>query len=298
MYHQTRRKIYFFQHRKTPMKSLSLSKVVEGFTLACNARQLSWHTIDDYTRTLKRFINHVGDVPINTITSTHVNAFMSAQAQRVGKKTCLNYHIGLSALWTWAEKEGYVQKHVVHMVERPQPKKIVIKPFSEVEVRALLSSVQYAPNKNRAMILLLLDTGARASEICNLKREDIDLVKRQLKVTGKGDKERFLPFSPRTGSSLFSHLATLSGDPFQMSRTSMAQYLRRLGARAGVPDSHPHRFRHTFAITYLRNGGDPYSLQEILGHTTMDTVKIYLHLAQVDLDSAHKKASPVEGWKL
>jgi site-specific recombinase XerD len=90
----------------------------------------------------------------------------------------------------------------------------------------------------------------------------------------------------------------LEGSPFTMGRTGLAQYLRRLGKRAGVDDTHPHRFRHTFAITFLRNGGDPYSLQAILGHTTMDMVKTYLNIAQVDLDAAHKRASPVEGWKL
>jgi site-specific recombinase XerD len=279
------------------MRSLPLSKVIEGFTLACRARQLSVHTIDDYSRTMKKFAAHVGDQSINSITSTQVSAFLASQT-KLSKKTVLNYHIGLSAMWTWAEKEQYVEKHVLHMVERPRPKKIVISPFTEVEIRALISAIQYAPARNRALILLLLDTGGRASEICGLKRTDIDLVARQMKVTGKGDKERFLPFSPRTGSALFSHLATVDGDPFSMGRTGLAQYLRRLGKRAGVVDVHPHRFRHTFAITFLRNGGDPYTLQQILGHSTMEMVKNYLALAQIDLDTAHKRASPVEGWKL
>lgn len=300
MYHNTqrRRKIFYLPPPRDQMKKIPLSKAIEGFLIACKGRPLSPHTIDDYDRTMKMFLAHVGDSPITDITITQVSAFLASRSNHVGKKTLLNYHIGLSALWTWAVKAGFAEKHIIRDVEKPKPKKLVIKPFSETDVRALLGSIKNNPDRNRAMILILLDTGARASEICNLRKQDIDLLSKRIRVTGKGDKERDIPFSARTGSALFQHLATNEGNPFEMSRWSMSQYLSRLGKRAGVSDAHPHRFRHTFAITYLRNGGDPYTLQEILGHTTMEMVRKYLEIAQIDLDTAHKRASPVEGWKL
>ena len=86
----------------------------------------------------------------------------------------------------------------------------------------------------------------------------------------------------------------------------MLQLLNSLGAKAGVPDCHPHRFRHTFAVNFLRNGGNAYELQTAcpaltgmsLGHSTLEMVKTYLSLADADLENAHKRASPVEKWRL
>ena len=83
-----------------------------------------------------------------------------------------------------------------------------------------------------------------------------------------------------------------------MQRTGLRLLIFRIGTRAGVPDAGIHRFRHTFAINFLRNGGDPWSLQMMLGHSTMEMVKTYLSIAQADLDNSHKLASPVDHWRL
>ena len=72
--------------------------------------------------------------------------------------------------------------------------------------------------------------------------------------------------------------------------------LIRIGQRAGVSDIQTHRFRYTFAVQYIRNGGDAFTLQTILGHTTMEMVTYYIRLAQADLEQAHRRASPVDNW--
>ncbi len=292
------RRIYFMNRPKsTPRKGIMLSKAIEGFTLACRARRLSQNTLADYGRTLKKFLTHVGDTPIEEITTTQVSAFLASQPW--SEKTILNYHIGLASLWTWAMKEGYVEKHILRLVEKPRPKKVVIKPFTETEIRAMLSGIRRNKDRDHAIILILLDTGVRASELCNLERDDIDLANRRLKVLGKGNKERLLPISSRTASMLFKYLSGLpdGARPFPFTRTSLAHLIHIIGKRAGIK-AHTHRFRHTFAVTFLRNGGDPYTLQEILGHSTMEMVKAYLALAQIDIDAAHRIASPVENWRL
>lgn len=293
------RRIYYLpQKRKIKMKPLLLSQAVEGFLLACQARRLSEHTIADYSNTYRRFIAHVGNIPIDSIQPAQVTAFLAAQ--KVSSKTVLNYHVGLSALWTWAVREGLAREHVIRHVEKPKPRKVLIEPFSEAEIRSLLTGLRTTADRDRVIVLVLLDTGMRASELCGIRLDDVDMANRRIKVLGKGDKERSLPISPRTASALFRYMQSLPGSQdylFPFDRNHLGRQLRRIGQRVKVK-AHPHKFRHTFAINFLRNGGDPYTLQEMLGHSDLDTVKIYLRIAQVDLDTQHRRASPVENWKL
>lgn len=307
------------------MNRITFSQSIDGFKLNLDARHLSEHTIADYMNTFRKFAAFLaGDPPIDSITHTHIEAFLAAQT--VSKKTVLNYHTGLAALWTWAVRFEYASRHVVRQVDPPDPEKREIVPFSEDDIRRILDSLTYTrpytrpgkrasrhklvdADRNRAIILLLVDTGLRASELCALKIKDVDFRNRYLVPFGKGDKERLVPFSPRTGQAIFNYLVSRKNEPVNsplfvtsngrpLLRSHLLKLLYAAGRRAGVSDVHPHRFRHTFAICYLRNGGDAYTLQKILGHTTMEMVKTYLALAQIDLDRGHRLASPVENWKL
>jgi integrase/recombinase XerD len=83
-----------------------------------------------------------------------------------------------------------------------------------------------------------------------------------------------------------------------LDRDPITKILDRIAERAGVEHVYPHRFRHTFAVEFLRNGDDIFTLQELLGHRSLTMVRHYLTLSQTDLENAHKKASPVDNWRL
>jgi len=294
--------------------------------MSLGARHLSQHTIDDYTRTLDKFTSFLGDdLAVDEINVRDIERFLASN-NKLSNKTILNQYIGLSGLWTWLVKEEIVKENVVRKLTPPKPQKKEVIPLTEAEVKAIMSALNRSRvyvrqgqsvdhslgsfERNRAILLLMLDTGVRASELCDLKIEDLDNKNSRIFVRqGKGMKERMLPFSPRTGQMIWRYLATRQNtqptDPLfvgrlnrPLTRTKLAEMFAGIGRRAGVHNVHPHRFRHTFAIQYLRNGGNAYTLQHMLGHSTLETVKIYLKLAQIDVDQMHRRASPVDNWRL
>jgi integrase/recombinase XerD len=305
---------------------ITFSQAIQGYLLHANARRLSKHTLADYTTTFRKFHHFLdGDPPLASITPAQLRAFLACQ-DGISNKTLLNYHTGLSALWTWALAEGIVECHILRQVDRPRPEKRAVNPFTRADIDAMLgvcdrsrsyarpgqrNSNTYArptAARDRAVVLVLLDTGIRASELGDLSVDHTDLKNRRILVQGKGTKQRIIPISPPTAQAIWRYLAqrpvprrntnrlflTVDGGP--LNRDSLRLLIKRLGRRAGVLHAHPHRFRHTFAIQFLRNGGNGYVLQSLLGHSTMDMVQTYLKLAQHDLDASHHLASPVDNW--
>jgi site-specific recombinase XerD len=306
---------------------ITLSRAIEGYFLAAHARRLSRHTLADYDNTFRRFEAFLDrDPPLAEIGPAEITAFLGS-LDHLSAKTLLNYHTGLAALWTWAVKEGIVDRHVVRRVERPKPGKRVILPYSLSDIKAMLEACDRSrdyvrPGKrrcnharptslrDRGIILLLVDTGMRASELCNLRVGDLDLKNRTILVLGKGDKEREVRISSRTAQTIWRYLATRddAGSPkaflftthegFCISRHSLRRMLKRTGDRAGVRGANVHRFRHTFAIQLLRNGGNIFALRRMLGHSSLEMVDTYLDISQADVEAVHQEASPVANWGL
>jgi len=331
---------------------ITFSQAIEGYLLDARARQLSPRTIQDYTNSFDHFRRWLdgADPQIQSITRDEIRRFLDWLAstraphngiadrrpQKLSPKSILNIHTALSALWTWATSEGYADSHIVRAVEVQRPEPPAVEPFSRDEIKTLLSACRYTepysrPGKaecrnerttaerDRALILLLLDTGARNGELCYSPRIDKPgLLNRHIKrrssavkVVGKGTKERIVHISHPTMKALWEYQLTkedaqpsdhlfLSSRGYQRPLTTDACYhlIARLGERCGIEECYPHRFRHTFAINFLRNGGKTLELQQMLGHTSLAMVKRYVRLAQVDLEEAHKRASPVANWRL
>ncbi len=286
------------------------SVAVKQFIEERIAMRYSPHTIRNYGVTYKKFLAHVGDVDIGVVTKQHIIQFMASQS-KISAKTLRNYHADLSALWQWAIQQGICDENPVRQIKAPVAEKKTIIPLSKTEIYALLECAARSryPQRDRAIILLLVDTGMRATELCNLLINDLNWVTGHVRVVGKGKKERLVPISKETIGVVEEYLSvrknTAQSAPLfalrsekPLDRYKLRKILADLGERSKVSHVFPHRFRHTFAIQFLRNGGNIYSLQKILGHSTLDMVKRYLAIAQNDIDHDHSIASPVRCWNL
>jgi integrase/recombinase XerD len=192
----------------------------------------------------------------------------------------------------------------VKVLRAPLHQKTLLSAF---DIRALLLFKHRTIVERRTwtLILLLLDTGVRISEALGIERARVDLDGMTLTVLCKGRKERIVPFSVEMRKALFrwqtmpqqhsSHLmfATRSGLPI-IHRNAFRD-VQRICQRAGVAVAvYPHLFRHQFAVTYIRQGGDIYRLSRLLGHTSVSTTQIYLRSMGIeDLRRGQERLTPL-----
>ncbi len=157
--------------------------------------------------------------------------------------------------------------------------------------------------RNKAILFIFLDTGLRLSELANLELTDINIERGIIKVMGKGDKERLVRIGLKTQKALWHYLSRrnselnhvwINKDNQPFTATGIAQMIRNLGKRHGIQLS-PHKLRHSFAISFLRNGANPFELQIALGHTTLEMTRRYTQaLGFEDVFRRHVVASPVD----
>ena len=304
-------------------------KAVEGYWLE-KRTLVTKATIDDYSGTFRRFAAYHGDElpPFEYIGAVHVRAYLThIRDSGRSAKSALNAWVALSSLWTWAEKELETLHVIRGRVARPKYKRPPIEPYSRSEVNAMLHTVGRAAAwtskhgrhveerrdtaaRDRAILVVLLDTGIRASELCDLVVEDYDTKNGRLHIRdGKGNKGRFVWLGEAARKALWRYqadrgdaqptdplFATRSNQP--LDRNNLRHMIERCAKRAGVTKANVHRFRHSFAINFLRNGGSVLELQRLLGHERMETLRIYVTLAESDLREAQRKASPADNWDL
>lgn len=278
------------------------------------------HFTDITTDDLRRFLNFLQDEYVPDPRNP---------SRRLSAKTVRNTYITLSSCWTWAEQE-FEARHAVRPIAIPEAAEKVIEPLAKEDVEALFSACGYTkPWKNRsntrtrrptctrdrAIVLFLLDTGVRAEELCEVMMDEADLKTSRVKVAGKArgrdPKERIVHLGKGARRAIWRYLQTREwqrpNDPLfatgpdeqPFDRHVLRRLLNRMGERAGLSKSvYPHRFRHTFAINFLRNGGNLFELQRLLGHTSLKMVMRYARIADSDTEAAHRRASPVDNWRL
>ena len=300
---------------------------LEGYWLE-KRRNVSPKTVADYEGTFRKFHAFLGnDVPFEKISSDHVRRFLAELTHEgLSQKTVANAWIALSSLWTWAERELEVPHIIRRRVARPKYQRPIIEPYSKTDIGAMLNacaenaewksrrgkevrSQRHSKLRDRAILLVLVDTGLRASELCNLLVKDYESATGRIQIRhGKGNKSRLVYAGESTRRAIWRYLTerkeSRPNSPIFVTGTGLAIHpgaLRNLvntcAKRAGVARATVHKFRHTFAINFLRNGGSVLELQRILGHEQLSTVKIYAFLAESDLQEAQRRASPADNWK-
>ena len=300
----------------------------DGYWIA-RRRDLSPNTQRDYELHFARFNTFVRSAELADIAPQDVHKFLNhvRTRYRLSDKTLANCWMALSSFFTWAEKELGLEHPMRNRVACPSWRRPPIEGYTAAELRAMLDACDHTAGWNsaagrrtrsarpsalrdRALLITLLDTGLRASELCDLTLRDYQQTHTRLSVRhGKGDKARTVYLGAAAQRAVWKYLATRpqatldaplfatrSGRRFD--RTNLYHMVQAIAQRAGVTHANLHRFRHTYAINFLRNGGNLLELQKLLGHERIDTLQIYVALAQTDLANAQRTASPADHWGL
>ena len=191
-------------------------------------------------------------------------------------------------------------------VKKPQLPHKTVKGLEPDIIHGLLNSIDgksLQDLRNKAILYMFLDTGLRLSELTNLTISDISANKDIIRVIGKGNKERYVRIGVKTQKALWNYLAHrpvdveyvwLGRDNAPFTVDGVAQMIRNLGKSNGIRLS-PHKLRHSFAISFLRNGANPFELQIALGHSTLEMTRRYTQaLGFEDVFKRHVMASPVD----
>ena len=260
--------------------------------------------------TVREYVAHLQDRTIR-----HVNSPMHKSHEGKLSSTYIHGIVrGLRAFASWLHEDGYTDTNVLRPLKPPKFQQKVTEVLTDEEVQRLVAVFDRdEPYGARAfaMIWTLLDCGLRAAEICDLKTADAHLDQGYLKVLGKGNKERLVPigqacqaallawrdrFRPQfevEGADTPTLFLNSSGEP--MNVNSLQMVIGRTGVRAGIPRVHAHLLRHTFATNYLvKEVGDPLRLQQILGHTSLEMVRRYVAMANIQQSLIERRASPMD----
>jgi site-specific recombinase XerD len=273
-----------------------------------------------------------GDTTVTTISQYHIRAFIlylqqrrcfahhrfnHAQDRGLSGHTINSYLRSLRIFFHWLVAEEIIPDDPFARVKIPPSPRKIMPTFSDAQIQDLLGVIDArtdAGYRDHTIILTLLDTGLRVSELCHLKLEDVWLEEGLVKVLGKGNKERLIPIGKQVQRCLWRYLSRYRPEPLAVSgnvlfltkdgrplnKDRVEKIMTGYGRRAGLTGVRcsPHTLRHSAAVRFLRNGGDVFSLQRLLGHASLEMTRRYCELADSDVKRAHLTASPVDNLYL
>jgi len=309
---------------------ISLKALVDGYILNCRCEGKSPETTHTYEEHLRRFLwycrqQNFPDDP-QKLNASHLRNFFSYIASEPVRwngsstsarlpatmSTVGHYYRVLKTFWGWLKREGLITDNPLDNVKRPKTEQKIVQALTPKEVQKLISlcsAKTTVDTRNKAIIMMFLDTGLRVFELAALKLSDINMDTGTIFVGhGKGNKQRMVRIGSITRKALWhyvtlyrkgeSELLFLTKTKKPLNTGAIKLMIKRLGKKAGIPNVHVHRMRHTFAISFLRAGGDIFTLQYLLGHSNLSMVQRYLKsLNADDAFKAHQKYSPIDNLK-
>ena len=301
-------------YRPSRFGGSSLSQAYDAFRLRCQAQNLSKATCEWYDVNIRlwhRFLEARGVALARAVTPNLIRAYLEdMRSRKLASGTVCRAYGALRCFFGFLARERLIPANPFQLVEKPRMEKKLIRPLSTEQVKALLAGFDhnfFPYHTVWTISVLILDTGLRVSEVIGLRTDQLDFEAGVLRVMGKGGKERQVPFGSTSKQALWNYTARRGEVPDQglffvnryggrLCRVWVQKVIRRIGQRAGIQGVRvsPHTLRHTFAISYIRNGGDAFSLQRILGHSTLDMVKAYVSLADQDVVAMYRKFSPMD----
>ena len=273
-------------------------------------RGSSKNTVLAYRRDLKRlyaFLDSKG-AKISGLTYPLFTSFLLEMRKTLSPVSCGRMVAAISTFLKFLLQEGVLKKHPLPDLESPRLEKNLPEVLSGKEVEALLSAPGGSPAgiRDKAILELLYATGMRVSELAGLKLEDVNLGENILKVKGKGNKERLIPFGEPAAQAVRKYLGvrTFPGRPESetlflsrqkkpLSRVSVWKIIRKAALAAGLTKKvYPHILRHSFATHFLEAGAGIRIVQELLGHQSLATTQVYTHLDRSRLKEIHTRYHP------
>jgi integrase/recombinase XerD len=265
-------------------------------------RGLSQNSINSYNQDVKKlivFIEH-NDVKESPLSIEHetIQEFIYAIAKGLNARSQSRLISGLRSFFDYLIFEGYRETNPLELIESPKigrklPDTLSIEEIDKIIAVIDLSNAQ--GERNRAIVETLYSCGLRVSELTNLKVSDLFFDEGFIKVTGKGDKQRFVPIGNTTQkyiniykNEIRTHIPIvaeyrdtlfLNRRGKQLTRAMIFTIVKQLAEKAGINKTiSPHTFRHSFATHLLENGADLRSIQLMLGHESITTTEIYMHV--------------------
>lgn len=294
---------------------MRLMAACSAFLSRCIALNLTGGTLSWYQNILRElvtFLSAAGIDDLGAVEPRHLRDFFChLRCKGQSSQTVSRTFGAIRCAFRFWNREGLIARNPMALVEKPRKERHLIRPLTPEQAALLIgqADIRTFPGlRDRAMMMLMLDSGLRVTEVLTLEASRIDWMSCTLTVMGKGRKERTVPFSASTCQALLEYSRVrakkypgavhffLGRTGKKLERGRVRRTIHRYGKQAGIDGVRvsPHTLRHTFAVFYIRNGGDSFSLQEILGHSTLEMTRQYVHLARRDIAEQHKKCSPME----